>query len=300
MSVVTFQQAGAKPPERGDVTEGVGCEIGEAPRTTPAGALTWTSSAERNRQLKHWRRAVFAIFGERPRVIRVAWVLTDLFNVKKGYAFPTNQYLAEATNMWVSHLREALLLLESGGAIIRANVTNPTTDQIQRVIYPAAAIIPRPALGHGGRSPTLGQRGEPQQAGHQNLRRTPRIQRSQMALAKADSARRDERKRHGERGPVSAPEPAHASVATSQRGYPSSEATRDRQGTRLTEEATVGMSRSTEDRQSSKLGTESAPDDGIPEFLRRKAKGAAGDCPRDAVGMASDRTIAEEDAEWML
>jgi hypothetical protein len=269
---------------------------------SPPGALTWKSSAERNRQLRIWRRAVFAIFGERPRCIRLAWVLTNLFNVNRGYAFPTNQYLAEATNMWVSHLREALLILESGGAIIRANVTNPTTDQIQRVIYPAAAIIPRPALGHEGRSPNLGQRGEPQQAGHQNLRRTPRIQSSQIALAKADSARRDEHKRHGERGPVSAPEPAHAPVATPQEGYPSSEATRDGQGTRLTEEATVGMSRSgcTEDRQSSMLGTESAPDDGIPEFLRRKAKGAAGDRPRDAGGMASDRTIAEEEGEWTI
>jgi hypothetical protein len=112
-------------------------------------------------------------------------------------------------------------------------------------------------------------------------------------------------------------------------GCPSSEATGDGKGTRLTEEATVGMSRSgwyaagklmdvnggglraaklpwstptlTEDRrQSSLLGTESAPDDGIPEFLRRKAKGAAGDRPRDAGGMASDRTIAEEEAEWTL
>src|SRR5262245_8285655 len=51
------------------------------------GALTWTSSAERNRRLKVWRRGVFAIFGQQPRVIRVAWVLTDLFNVKRGYAF---------------------------------------------------------------------------------------------------------------------------------------------------------------------------------------------------------------------
>jgi hypothetical protein len=104
-------------------------------------------------------------------------------------------------------------------------------------------------------------------------------------------------------------------------GCPSSEATGDGKGTRLTEEATAGMSRNdaagklmdvndgglqaaklpwstptlTEDRQSSMLGTESAPDD-----LRRKAKGAAGDRPRDAGGMASDRTIAEDEGEWTL
>ena len=104
-------------------------------------------------------------------------------------------------------------------------------------------------------------------------------------------------------------------------GCPSTEASGDGKGTRLTEEATAGMSRNdaagklmdvnggglqaaklpwstptlTEDRQSSMLGTESAPDD-----LRRKAKGAAGDRPRDAGGMASDRTIAEDEGEWTL
>jgi hypothetical protein len=67
-------------------------------------------------------------------------------------------------------------------------------------------------------------------------------------------------------------------------GCPSSEATGDGKGTLLTEEATVGMSRSG-----------SAPDD-----LRRKAKGAAGDRPRDAGGMVSDRTVAEDEGEWTL
>jgi hypothetical protein len=104
-------------------------------------------------------------------------------------------------------------------------------------------------------------------------------------------------------------------------GCPSSEATGDGKGTLLTEEATAGLSRRdaagklmdvnggglqaaklpwstptlTEDRQSSMLGTESALDD-----LHRKAKGAAGDRPRDAGGMALDRTIAEDEGEWML
>jgi hypothetical protein len=194
--------------------------------TTPSGALTWGSAAERNRQLSLWRRAVFSIFGERPRVIRVAWVLTDLFNVKTGYAFPSNPYLAQETNMAVNKLRETLLILEDHGAIIRADVINPATGQTQRVIHPATAIIPRPALGHGGRSPTLGQRGEPQQPGHQNLRRVPRIQSSQIALAKAESALRDKRKSYGAGGPGSALE-LTARQAAPQEGYPSSEATRD-------------------------------------------------------------------------
>jgi hypothetical protein len=55
---------------------------------------------------------------------------------------------------------------------------------------------------------------------------------------------------------------------------------------------------------------ETARDDGIPEFLRRKAKGAAGDRPRDAEGgramdLADDphgrmQTIKEEEGEWTL
>ena len=79
--------------------------------TAPSGALTWGSAAERNRQLRLWRRAVFSIFGEQPRAIRVAWVLTDLFNVKKGYAFPSNYYLAEETKMAVNKLRATLGIL---------------------------------------------------------------------------------------------------------------------------------------------------------------------------------------------
>ena len=183
---------------------------------------------------------------------------------------------------------------------------------------PPPPSYPAPLWGRG--SPTLGQRGDPQQPGHQNLRRIPRIQSSQIALAKAESARRDKRKSHDACGPVSALQIA-APLATPQEGYPSSEATGDGKGTRLTEEVTAGMSRSdaagklmdvndgglqaaklpwstptlTEDRQSSMLGTESASDD-----LRRKAKGAAGDRLREAGGMASDRTIAEEEGEWTL
>jgi hypothetical protein len=209
--------------------------------TAPPGALTWKSSAERNRLLRIWRRAVFALFGEQARCVRVSSVLMDLFHVKKGFSFATNTYLAGETSIPLNKLRETLLILESGGAIIRVNVTNATTGQKQRVIYPATAIIPRPALGHGGRSPNLGQRGEPQQPGHQNLRRIPRIQSSQIALAKAESTRRDERRRHDECGSASVPEPAPAPVAAPQEGYPSSQATRDGQALPSTEQGAGGV-----------------------------------------------------------
>jgi hypothetical protein len=198
------------------------------PTTTPVSALTWTSAAQRNRQLKVWRRAVFARFGEHARCVRVACVLMDLFNIKKGYAFPTNGYLAAETNLWENKLRETLLILENGGAIIRANVINLTTGQNQRVIYPATAIIPRPALGQGEGAPPWGRGGEPQQPGHQNLKRIPHIQSSQIALAKAESTRRDERKRHGEGGPSSA-SPHSMPRPAPQEGYPRSGANSDRE-----------------------------------------------------------------------
>jgi hypothetical protein len=131
--------------------------------TAPSGALTWTSTKDRNRVLKLWRHAVFAVFAEQPRAIRIASVLVDLFNVKKGYCFATNAYLAQETSIAANKLRATLLILEDGGAIIRANVTNPDTGQVQRVIYPATAIIPRPALGQG--EPHLGAEGGSPAAG---------------------------------------------------------------------------------------------------------------------------------------
>jgi hypothetical protein len=133
--------------------------------TAPPGALTWASSAERNRLLRLWRRAVFAMFGQQARCVRVACVLMGLFNTKSGYAFPTNEYLAEETNIAVNKVRETLGILESGGAIMRANVTNPATSQMQRVIYPTVAIIPRPVLGQEGGEPHFGAEGGAPPAG---------------------------------------------------------------------------------------------------------------------------------------
>src|SRR5262249_52968450 len=137
---------------------------GAAPMTAPSGALTWTSTKERNRVLKLWRHAVFAVFAEQPRAIRIASVLVDLFNVKKGYCFATNAYLAQENSLAATKLRPTLYILKDGGTIIRPNLTTPATGQVQRLIYPATAIMPRPALGQGG-SPSLGQRGSPSSRG---------------------------------------------------------------------------------------------------------------------------------------
>ena len=236
--------------------------------TAPPGALTWASAAQRNLRLKLWRRAVFAIFGEQPRAIRLAWVLTDLFNVNRGYAFASNPYLAQETSMAVNKLRATLGILEGGGAIMRTNITNTATGQSQRLIYPATGIVPRPALGQGEGAPTWGGGGEPRQPGHQNLRRIPRIQSSQIALAKADSTRRDERKRHGERGTASASK-APAPLAVPGGGYPSSEATCNGEGSPSIEQNARAVAIERGDKRGGEV------DDGIPEFLRRRPKGAS-------------------------
>jgi hypothetical protein len=267
MSVATFQQAGAKPPKRGDVTEGVGCEIGETPTTTPAGALTWGSAAERNRKLIPWRRAISMTFAERPRCLRVAWALDGLFNGKCGYAYPVNADLANMTGLPINKVQDALLALESDGAILRITRVTPGGRR-QRLIYPATALLPTPAVGQAV-TPTMGVGGHPQQMGVHNLTKRPRLPKTELERARLAANLRQERTA-SERGTVV--------------GCPSSEATGDGKDTRLTEEATVGMSRSG-----------SAPDD-----LRREAKGAAGHRPRDAGGIASDRSIAEEENEWTL
>jgi hypothetical protein len=229
-------------------------------------------------------------FAYQPRCLRVAWALDHLFNAKTGFCNASNPYLTNVTGLPENKLQEALATLESDGAIVRV-VTVAPGCQRWRAIYPATALLPSlgspPPRGVTGSPPRIGVTGHPHLLGVQNLSKRARFPKTEHERARLAAKLRQEREA-SERGTVV--------------GCPSSEATGDGKGTRLTEDATVGMSRSgcTEDRQSSMLGTESAPDDGIPEFLRRKAKGAAGDRPRDAGGMASDRTIAEEEGEWML
>jgi hypothetical protein len=115
----------------------------------PRGALKWRSAAERNRLLKDWRRAVCGTFGEQSRCLRVAWVLADSFNAKTGYAYPSNGWLANETHLAENKLRAALRTLELGNAIVRGWVHLPN-GQTWRVIYPSAAMVPRPTVGQGG------------------------------------------------------------------------------------------------------------------------------------------------------
>jgi hypothetical protein len=174
----------------------------ERKHIAPSGALTWDSPAQRNGLLKVWRRAVMTMFGEQPRCLRVAWALDHLFNVKTGYAFPTNGWLAEETSLKENKVQSALKELEDGCAIVRGWVTH-SNGQKQRVIYPARAIIPT----HRG-TPTVGVGGDPQQVGVHNLRRRPRLPKTQMDYARLAAASR-------ERGTATEPDLAPSPVASS-------------------------------------------------------------------------------------
>jgi hypothetical protein len=147
---------------------------------TPHQALTWTSSAQRRTALRIWRRAVFAAFGESSRAIRVAWVLADWFDVKRGYAFGSDAALAQETGVPLNKLQETLTALDNGGAILRVHRVN-ADGNTQRHIYPSAALIP-PSLG-GGDTPQEpgGQRG--------SVTKTLRVPRSQLQLAALQSSR---------------------------------------------------------------------------------------------------------------
>ena len=116
--------------------------------SAPPGALTRTSAADRNRKLIPWRRVVSMTFAEQSRCLRVLWALSDLFNAKTGYAYPTNGDIANMTGIAENKVREALGILEADGAIIRSYVIR--NGHKQRVIYPATALIPRPRWGGRG------------------------------------------------------------------------------------------------------------------------------------------------------
>jgi hypothetical protein len=150
----------------------------QAENRAPFGALTWETPAQRNKLLKAWQRGVFAIFGEQQvRVIKLCWVLANLFNVKTGYCYATNAKLAEMTLIAENKVQTTLKELEDGRAIVRGWITHPN-GQKQRVIYPGRAI----AAVVGG-PPTVGVGGDPHLLGVHTLRRVPRMPKTQIEHA---------------------------------------------------------------------------------------------------------------------
>jgi hypothetical protein len=118
---------------------------------SPPGALTWRTPAQRGKVLWSWREAVNRKFAERPRCLRVAWLLDCLFG-SDGYAFATDSWFERKIGLPINKVQEALLALEQGVAIIRASAI--VDDKAQRRIWPSSLIIP-PTVGdmdtpHGG------------------------------------------------------------------------------------------------------------------------------------------------------
>jgi hypothetical protein len=206
--------------------------------TAPSGALTWGSAAERNKRLMPWRRAVSMTFAEQPRCLRVAWALDHLFNAKTGFCNASNPYLANVIGLPVNKVQEALATLESDGAIVRV-VTLAPGRQRWRAIYPATALLPSlgspsprgvtgspPPRGVTGSPPPRGVTGRPHLLGVQNLSKRTRFPKTELERARLAAKLRQEREA-SERGTVV--------------GHPSSEATGDGKGTRLTEEDAGGI-----------------------------------------------------------
>ena len=103
----------------------------------PGGALIWNGWKQRKEALSAWRKAVFYIFGARGSVMRVAWVLSDLF-AKHGYAYASDGYLSKETFLSRRHVQEAIAALANGGAICRAHVPGKKTE---RRIFPSSKIL---------------------------------------------------------------------------------------------------------------------------------------------------------------
>ena len=133
----------------------------------PEVRLWWRSAAERNRKLGAWREAVMRFFGEQPRVLRIAWALDGLFNLKTGYAHPSNTWLSRKTGTTMRNVPKALAELEDGGAIVRVVKRSGGTE---RMIYPAATLLwGDPTVGPGGMA-TVDTPGDVYRADMQNLK----------------------------------------------------------------------------------------------------------------------------------
>ena len=141
----------------------------------PPHRLWWRSPAERNHKLVAWRGAVMVFFGEQSRLLRVAWALDGLFNVKTGYAHPSNTWLSKVTGISINKVQQALAELEDGGAIVR--VVKRSRSGTGRMIYPAATLVMgTPRVGVGGPPAAGGTKSEyyptpsQTQANHPGLR----------------------------------------------------------------------------------------------------------------------------------
>ncbi|KJC47314.1 hypothetical protein UB31_18840 [Bradyrhizobium sp. LTSP849] len=101
--------------------------------------MRWSKASDRARKLDLWRTAVGRHFAGSARVLRVAWTLEWLFNLHRGYAFPTDARLAQKLGIPILKVQQALLDLERAGAIVRASVVQ-TDGRKQRRIWPSTEL----------------------------------------------------------------------------------------------------------------------------------------------------------------
>jgi hypothetical protein len=167
----------------------------------PSAAITWETPAQRNRLLDRWRHAVSVAFAEQPRCLRVAWALDHLFNLKTGFAYPSNPSWQRKQGA-PRNVQKALEALEADGAIVRT-ITVQTGGQRWRAIYPATSVL----MVAGTSTVDVG--GHVHQADVHNLRRTPRLPKSEIERARLAAQITDKRERRvrGEQGGPSEEEP---------------------------------------------------------------------------------------------
>jgi hypothetical protein len=128
---------------------------------TPENALTWRTKGQRSHVLWPWREAVNRKFAERPRCLRLAWILDFLFG-DDGFAFATDAWFERKIGLPINKVQETLLALERGEAIIRASAI--VDDKAQRRIWPSSLIIP-PTVGDMD-TPHPGTKTPPTVGGH--------------------------------------------------------------------------------------------------------------------------------------
>ncbi len=162
---------------------------------TPHAALTWESTAQKRVRLQLWRSAVMKTFGEQARAIRVAWLLSSLFHAERGYAYPTDKYIAKETGVPIKRVQDALAALDDGGAICRVHRV-VGENKTQRHIYAARTLIPQ----HGGTvaTPAVGDGRYPRKLWVQTKKDKRHISPT-AALARSAAEQRD-RRRNGEAG----------------------------------------------------------------------------------------------------
>lgn len=105
----------------------------------PAKAVRWSKASDRARKLYTWRTAVGRHFAGSARVLRVAWTLEWMFNLHRGYAFPTDGRLAQELDIPILKVQQALLDLERAGGIVRASVVQ-SDGKKQRRIWPSTEL----------------------------------------------------------------------------------------------------------------------------------------------------------------